>query len=113
MPAIGSRHSLSSFTCSPHEHVRKTGSSLVPTPDLRRSLRTCFCRFLIDRWPTFCSNPGRSEALSSMQWHSIRHKGRSRRLCDSWLSRQVARSEAPKNQAPGRATVVGNEKPFM
>jgi len=38
MPGIGSRHSPSSFTCSPHEHVRKTGSFFVPTPDLRRSL---------------------------------------------------------------------------
>jgi transposase-like protein len=37
MPAIGSRHSLSSFTCSLHERCTNYLLFLVPLPDLRRN----------------------------------------------------------------------------
>src|SRR4028118_420304 len=40
MPAIRSRHSLSSSICSPHERATKTYHSLDATPDLRRNTFT-------------------------------------------------------------------------
>ena len=81
MPAIRSRHSLSSSICLPHERATKTYHSLDATPDLRRNpfkflLPTSSTAIFMESYQSENGNEGLCHRrIVGVRCHNVSHMG--------------------------------------